>query len=300
MTRVSATRRCIGKSARARGAALALAIGLTASSLAGCHSVDEITGSISPRSPSATMPTTDEGLRSYAETWGKVYDANPGEKTASINYARALRALTRYSQAVAVMQSAAVKSPKDLEVLAAYGKALADAGQFQQAADVLGRSYTPENPNWSSMSVQGSVADQLGDHVKAQEFYHEALKIAPNEPNVLTNLGLSYALTKQLPLAEQTLRQAAAQPSADKRVRDNLALVLALEGKFAEAQKINERDMSQEAAAANVAAVRQMIAQSNSWREIQVLDAKKHEKPAAQPKQDAPDTAVTITPQPQT
>jgi Flp pilus assembly protein TadD len=90
---------------------------------------------------------------------------------------------------------------------------------------------------------------------------------------------LSYALDKKLPEAEQTLREAAAQPTADRRVRDNLALVLALEGKFAEAQQVNERDMSPEAAAANVAAVRQMIAQSNSWREIQAADMKKRARP---------------------
>jgi Flp pilus assembly protein TadD len=262
----------------ARRAALAALLGASAP-LAGCHDSDDVTGSIGSSAATTPLPTGDEALRAYAEEWGRRYDDHPGEKTASINYSRALRALTRYSQAVAVMQSAAVKAPKDFEILAAYGKALADAGQLAQAADVLSRSYTPERPDWSSMSAQGSVADQLGDHAQAQQFYHDALKIAPNEPNVLSNLGLSYALDKQLPLAESTLRQAAAQPAAGRRVRDNLALVLALEGKFAEAEKINERDMPPDAAAANVAAVRQMIAQSNSWRQIQVMDAKKNAKP---------------------
>lgn len=266
----------------ARRAALALSLGLLLP-LGGCHSFDDVTGSIGSSSSSAALPSSDDALRAYAEKWGRRYDADPGEKVASINYSRGLRALGRYAQAVAVMQSAAVKAPHDFDVLAAYGKALADNGQLQQAADVLSRSYTADNPNWASMSAQGSVADQIGDHAKAQEFYRNALKIAPNEPNVLSNLGLSYALTKQLPLAEQTLRQAAAQPSADRRVRDNLALVLALEGKFAEAQKTNEQDMSPEAAAANVTAVRQMIAQSNSWRDIQTLDAKKPDRPAQKP-----------------
>jgi Flp pilus assembly protein TadD len=276
-----------GYGALARRAALALLLGALAP-LGGCRSADDITGSIN--STPSSMPTTDQALRDYADEWGKQYDDHPGDKVASINYARALRALTRYSQAVAVMQSAAVKTPKDLEVLAAYGKALADNGQLTQAADVLSRSYTPESPNWSSMSVQGAVADQLGDHAQAQQFYREALKIAPNEPYILSNLGLSYALNKQLPLAEETLRDAAAKPTADRRVRDNLALVLALEGKFGEAQKVSERDMPPAAAAANVAAVRQLIAQSNSWREIQALDSKKR----AKSKEGAPDAAAPV------
>jgi Flp pilus assembly protein TadD len=283
----------------ARRAAFALGLGLLLP-LGGCHSFDDVTGSVgssaSSSSATASLPTGDDALRAYAEKWGKQYDASPGEKIASINYARALRALGRYAQAVAVMQSAAVKAPQDWDVLAAFGKALADNGQLRQAADVLSRSYTPDRPNWASMSAQGSVADQLGDHARAQEFYRNALKIAPNEPGVLTNLGLSYALTKQLPLAEETLRQAAAQPSAGRRVRDNLALVLALEGKFAEAQKINEQDMSPEAAAANVAAVRQMIAQSNSWREIQTLDGKKPAHSPPKPSTASPGAPTQIEP----
>jgi hypothetical protein len=86
---------------------------------------------------------------------------------------------------------------------------------------------------------------------------------------VLSNLGLSYALTKRLPEAEQALREASASPIADARVRQNLALILSLEGKFAEAEQISRRDMTAEAAAANVAAIKQMIAQNDSWRDLQ-------------------------------
>ena len=154
-------------------------------------------------------------------------------------------------------------------MLAAYGKALADAGQFAQAKEVLGRSYAPERPDWTIMSVQGSVEDRLGDHDAARQFYRDALKIAPGEPSVLTNLGLSYALTKELPLAEDALRQASASPHAGVRTREDLALVLALEGKFPEAETVSRRDMSADAASADVQAIRRMIAQSDTWRDLQ-------------------------------
>ncbi len=115
-------------------------------------------------------------MRTYAEDWGKRYDASPGAKVASINYARALRALTRYGEAASVMQSAAVKAPQDFEVLGAYGKALADSGQFEQAKEVLGRSYTAERPDWTIMSVQGSVADRLGDHAPRRRKFSTATR----------------------------------------------------------------------------------------------------------------------------
>jgi len=243
-----------------------LGFGLAAS-LSGCNEFSDVTASIA--GSSAQLPSDRESLRAYTDHWGKVYADKPGEKYASINYARGLRAETRYKEAVAVMQTAAVKLPKDYEVLGEFGKALADEGDLQQARDVLSRSYPEDRPSWTLLSAQGSVADRLDDHARAQEFYRLALKIAPDEPAVLSNLGLSYALAKNLSAAEETLRQAAAQPKADIRVRQNLALVLALEGKFGEAEDVSAKDMSPEEAKRNVEAIRGMIAQNDSWRALQ-------------------------------
>ena len=258
------------------GAAGWLALTLIAAPLGGCETFGDVTGSIG--GTNQRLPTDETSLRAYADRWGKIYDKNPGEKVASINYARALRALTRYTEAAAVMQAAAVKTPKDFEVLGAYGKALADVGQYLQAKDVLTRAYPAERPDWTILSVQGTVDDRLDDHVSAQRFYREALKIAPGDPSVLSNLGLSYALTKQLDLAEDALRQAAASPRADARMRQNLALVLALDGKFAEAEQVSRKDMSAQAAKANVEAIRSMIAQNDTWRTLQSGAPKKRVK----------------------
>jgi Flp pilus assembly protein TadD len=253
--------------------ALALATAtIAAMSLGGCKtlSMDDITGSIVQ--PSATLPSAQEDVRAYTLAWEKRYDSRPGDKTAALAYARGLRALGQHEQAVAVVQKIALKFPEDMEILGAYGKALADAGRLSEAAEVLKQAHTPDRPNWSILSAQGSVADQMGDHRAAQGFYREALKINPGEPSVLSNLGLSLALSKRLDEAEETLRQASAHPRADQRVRQNLALVLALQGKFTEAEMISARDVSPEQAAANVATIRQMISQSNAWREIQKGD----------------------------
>jgi Flp pilus assembly protein TadD len=254
------------------------AVAAVAAPLAGCHDFGDVTGSIGP----STAPPADETkLRAYADDCGKRYERNPGEKIASIEYARALRALTRYSEAVAVIQTAAIKAPKDFDVLGEYGKALADAGELAQAKDVLTRAYTPDSPRWDVMSVEGTVADRLGDHASAMQFYRDALKIAPGEPGVLTNMGLSLMLAKQLPEAEQALRQAVASPKADARMRGDLALVLALEGKFGEAEHVGLTDLSPEAARANVEAIRQMIAQNDTWRELRKPATGKPKAPPA-------------------
>ncbi|MFX8883391.1 hypothetical protein ABTM86_19475, partial [Acinetobacter baumannii] len=64
------------------------------------------------------------------------------------------------------------------------------------------------------------------------------------------------------------LRKAAASPRADSRVRQNLALALGLQGKFTEAEQVARAELSQEQADANVAYLRAMISQQNTWREL--------------------------------
>lgn len=250
-----------------------LALSVVALSLGACAKMNDVTGSV------GAQPKTESELRQHTDQLARRYDSNPRDKANGLAYARALRALSRNAEAVAVMQALAIAHPQDFDVLGAYGKALAEAGRLREAADVLTRAHAPERPNWSILNAQGSVADQLGDHVRAQEYYSAALKIAPNEPSILSNLGLSYAMAKRLPQAEQHLRQAAQSPAADMRVRQNLSLVLALQGKFTEAEDVARRDLSPANAAASIASIRAMIAQSNTWREIQKLDGAPSKKP---------------------
>ncbi len=274
------------RSSLLRSAALPALLALSLN-LGACKKISEVSASFgditgSTGSASATVPPDQLGLHRYNADWGARYEKNPDNKRIVMNYALGLRAAQRHDQATAILQKAAIKDPGDLEMLAAYGKALADAGRLQEAAQVLEKAQVPERPNWSVLSTQGSVADQMGNHAMAQQYYQEALKVAPGEPSVLSNLGLSFALNRQLPEGERVLRQASAHQRADRRVRQNLALVLALQGKFAEAENVLQKDLSPSDAAANVASIRSMIAQSNTWREIQTLDGKP--APAAKPR----------------
>ncbi|MDJ1157612.1 tetratricopeptide repeat protein [Chelatococcus sp. SYSU_G07232] len=255
-----------------RAAGRVLMVGLSALTLAGCLSRGgsaDVTGSIGGRQ---AAPTSEEGWRAAADSWGKRYEANPADKQAALAYAQALRALDQRAQAVAVLQTVAIRAPKDTEILAAYGKALIDVGRFKEAAEVLARAHTPDRPDWRILSAQGIVADQLGEPETARRYYEAALKIAPGEPSVMSNLGLSYALAKRLPEAERTLRQAAEDPRADARVRQNLALVLGLQGKFGDAETVLRRDLPPAEAAANAAYLKQVVSQPNSWNAIRSLD----------------------------
>lgn len=242
-------------------------VALVAILVAGCQSRSpETTGSIGNSSGLHTTP------RGEVDALGASYASNPSDVRTALRYAWALRATNQRTQAVAVLQQAALRNPKDRFVLAAYGKSLADAGRFTEASEVLQNAHTPAQPDWRVLSAQGTVADQLGDHARAQGFYDAALKIAPNEPTILSNLGLSYVLARQLDQGEATLRLAAAQPRADARVRQNLALALGLKGRFDEAEGVLRKDLSAEEAAANVASLRSMATRQGGSKPAQSMN----------------------------
>ncbi len=247
---------------------------LLAAGLAGCKTTKgpETTGSIS----SAPKPMSEAEWRGSLEKWEALYKAQPNNVVNAMQYAQALRATGQRTQAVAVLEHASIKNPHDKPLLGAYGRALAETGNYSQALEVFSRAHTPEMPDWRILSAQGAVLDQLGRYEEARRHYASALKMVPEEPSVLSNLGLSYALAKDLKKAEATLRRATTQPGVNPRARQNLALVVGLQGRFAEAEDIARADLPAEEAAANVDYLRQMLAQ-------QKADIQK-QRPAQKPK----------------
>ena len=230
--------------------------------LGGCQTArsPDITGSLNARAespPEAASPR-------MTEAYGERYRANPRDADAALNYGQSLRLGGQRQQAVAVLEQATIANPGNKALLAAYGRALADNGNFQQSFDILTRAHSPSNPDWRILSVQGTALDQLGRHDDARRYYAGALAIVPEEPSVLSNLGLSWVLSKDLPKAEETLRRAYGSARADARVRQNLGLVVGLQGRFSEAESIVKADLPAEEAAANVAYLKQMLARKDS------------------------------------
>jgi Flp pilus assembly protein TadD len=243
-----------------------------ASVLAGCASAPtETTGSIASAPSSA--PRSEAEWRRDIDQLASQYRANPREAEVAMRYAKALRATGQRTQAVAVLEQAALASPFNKALLGDYGRALADVGQYKKALDVFERSHTPEDPNWRILSAQGTALDQLGRHAEAQRYYASALKITPDEPSVLSNLGLSYALAKDLPKAESTLRRASESANANPRVRQNLALVVGLQGRFEEAEGIARADLPPEEASSNVAYLKQMLSEAKSGKKLKSIAA---------------------------
>lgn len=246
---------------------LALVVGLGS-----CAKGPTTTGSIDT---TIDRPLSDAEIEKASTYWAQRYAKNPKDKAAALNYAAALRQTGRTGQAVAVLQKTVLALPEDREIMAAFGKALAADGQLDRALQIVRRAQTPEHPDWRLLSAEAAILDQKGMNREARKIYLQARDYAPDEPTILSNLGMSYLLTGNLPEAETALRQAVSMPGADSRIRQNLALAVGLQGRFQEAEEIAGAELSPEQAQANVAYLKAMLNQQNSWQKLKATDTKK-------------------------
>ena len=123
-----------------------------------------------------------------------------------------------------------------------------EPGKPDQAQPVLTQAIAAGSNDWQVYSAMGSALDQQAKYGEARDYYQRALKIAPGNAAVMNNLGMSYALEGNLKQAETTLRDASNLPEgkSEPRLRQNLALVVGLQGRFDEARQIASADLPPE------------------------------------------------------
>ncbi len=268
--------KCVFASAR-RMAFVAAICGF--STLTGCqttkqdgpNSADAVTdplttGSVNPQAPTP-LDATAENTQKWAEYWQK----NPEDTNAAISYAAHLRALKKDDQALSVLRKTVISNSQDTKLLAAYGKQLAIMQQFPEANKVLFKATATGSPSWETMSLHGTVLDRLGKHDDARTQYRAALKASPGNKTVLNNLAMSYAISGDPKKAEAMLLDAIAKSGGqdDGQLRQNLALVLGLQGEFERARKVLAKVLPPHQVDANMAYIKQMISQRNTWQQIQ-------------------------------
>ena len=196
------------------------------------------------------------------------YRKNPRDKTTMIYYAAALRSAGQSEQAVAVLEAGVSGNKKDIDLKIAYAKALASAGRFDHAMNVVDAAINPAAPDWNALSVKGAILDQSGRNAEARVLYKQALAIAPDEASLYANLGLSYAMTQDLGEAEAQLRRAVKMRGANSQIRQNLALVVGLQGRFDECRAMFAAELAPDEVEANMAYIRALLTQQTRWDAI--------------------------------
>jgi Flp pilus assembly protein TadD len=244
---------------KARSFRALLLAGVAALALSACAS-----NRTSMRSPDFSGQSAAESQQMLHQLAGR-YKRDPRDKTTIIYYAAALRAEGQADQAIAVLEAGLAIHQRDADIRIAYAKALTAAGRFQQALNVVEDTINPASPDWNALSVKGAVLDQLGRNEEGRALYRQAMTIAPGEPSLYANLGLSYAMTNDLASAERELRRAAGMRGATSQIRQNLALIVGLQGRFDECRALFAAELPPDQVEANMAYIRALLTQQNRW-----------------------------------
>lgn len=142
--------------------------------------------------------------------------AKPGSKahaSALSRLALALHEADRTDEAMETIRNAAAAAPEDGAVLTTYAGLLNEAGRHGEAADIFDRALSTEagRRDWRLWYMRGSARERAGRWPEAEADLQEALRLAPEEPEVLNSLGYSWIdrgqrLTEALGMVEKAAR----------------------------------------------------------------------------------------------
>ncbi|MDP3855670.1 tetratricopeptide repeat protein [Phenylobacterium sp.] len=206
-----------------------------------------------------------------AAFWARELDADGGDVEAGVQLSQALRSLQNYGDAVAAIQRTLAVSPDSVEALLELAKSHVGRGQGFYAIDPARRVQQLNPRDWRAPSLLGVAYEQAQRDEEALAAHRLALRLAPENPSVISNLALFQATHGQPAEAEALLRQAIARPGAPIAVRQNLALVLGLQGRLDEAEKLARQDLPPELVASNMAWLRAATSTApagRSWQDV--------------------------------
>jgi Flp pilus assembly protein TadD len=223
--------------------------------------------------PMSTGSTGKAGEPSFKRTeqLAKAFHDNPADTEAGLAFANGLGQLGQNDTQIDVLRQVADQNPKNAAIQAQVGKKFLAVGETQLAAEILQRAVMLNPQDWQSASALGTALDQLRRHAEARTMYQSALAKKPGEVSIMNNIGMSFALQGKLPEAEKQLREAMAAPGAAAfpRIRQNLALVVGLQGRFEESKQIASQDLPPDQVQANLDFLQKMLAKPNTWAQLQ-------------------------------
>jgi Flp pilus assembly protein TadD len=165
----------------------------------------------------------------------------PNAKKAAQEAAAARKAIAKRKggEAVAHAELAVANDPQNGDYRALLGQAYLLSGRFASANQALGDALTL-NPGNGSVALNLVLAKIAGgDWAGAREMLNSHQDTIP-----ASDRGLAYALAGDPVTAVQILEPAARAEDATAKTRQNLALALALSGRWSEAKQVASVDVS--------------------------------------------------------
>ncbi len=195
------------------------------------------TANYTPRTADERAAVLTQDLFAQTAFWSREYDLNPADLEAAVNLASTLRRLGNPGKSIEVATQTRALYPRDADLMTELGASLIANDEPQKAVRIIDTAIRQRPQDARLWSIKGAALDQLEMFTQARQHYTKALQLSPNDPKIMSNVGLSYALEGDPRTAEVWLRRAANIPGAPESARENLVLVLSLQGKTEEAAR---------------------------------------------------------------
>jgi Flp pilus assembly protein TadD len=260
----------------------ALALTLPFGALAGKAPAAQPAGKAQPATTPANAPAPPKPAKATPEQraaaervdplaraafWARESDVDPTDADAHLKLAKALRALGKFEEAGQAADQLLVMQPNNYEALLESARDKIAANQGFYAIDDAQRAGALAPKDWRPASLLAVALEESERDTEALAAHQKALELAPSNPATLTNLGMYYATHGDPARAEPLLRQAVAAPGAGAQERQNLALVLGMQGRFDEAERLERQDLPPGAVDSNLAYLHAAIdpARPHTW-----------------------------------
>jgi len=195
-----------------------------------------------------------------AQHLNTLYQRHGGDRDIALALARNLRYGGQAQTAADIMQSTLSRFADDPDMLIELGKDYLSADRVNLAVKYLEKAKTIAPARWEAFAALAVAYDTQGFAAMAQESYARADILSPDNPAILNNMALSQALSGHLDQALATISRAADLPNATLQVRQNLALLLALKGNAAQAERLTGHDLPPDAAKSNIEILKALAA----------------------------------------
>lgn len=219
------------------------------------------------QAPATRTPASAEERAAYGRLdplarsvfWSREAEINPADPVAGVKLAEALRQMGQHDQAATVAQQVLVTQPQNVDAMLEIGRAHIARGQAFYGIASLEQARALAPGDWRPLSLLGVAYQQVRRPDDARAAWNEALRLSPDNAEVMNNAAMAQMTGGDPTGAETLLRRAVAQPGASLQMRLNLAMALGLQGRLPEAEQIIRRDLPPEAAERNLEWLRSQI-----------------------------------------
>jgi tetratricopeptide (TPR) repeat protein len=135
-------------------------------------------------------------LESAVAMYNEIGSGRPAHWAAQLRIAGDYNALDRFDDAIHTLEEAAAVRPDRPEALIAMGDLLRRRQRWAEAINAYGRALgvigTPRREDWGVYYARGIAEQQFNQWPQAESDFEEALRLEPDQPDVLNYLGYSW------------------------------------------------------------------------------------------------------------